>query len=102
MDLLGTIAPALAATSGRDDWISLIGVHPSLAPVPARQGINPFTKGPYLFKAPRDSARVMVADAEVGSIVWAEDESQMLVVWSTATERAQVASVAIDVASRLG
>ena len=102
MDSLGTILPTVGATTGRDEWISLIGVHPSLATVPDRQGINPFTKDPYLFKAPRDSARVLVAGTEVGNITWAEDELQLLVVWSVATATAQVTNVAIDIASKLG
>src|SRR5215471_360471 len=102
MDLLGTIEPKAGTTSGQDEWISLIGAHPSLASVPARLGINPFTKGPYLYKARPDTARVLVEGLAVGSIEWAQDESQRLVVWSDAAANVQVEDVAVDVASRLG
>jgi hypothetical protein len=102
MDLLGTIEPSAGATSGQNERITLIGTHPSLAPVPPRQGINPFTKGPCLYKARPDTARVLIEGREVGSIEWAQDESQLLVVWSDAATNAQVAKVAADVASQLG
>ena len=102
MDLLGTIEPPAAATSGRAEWITLIGAHPALAPVQPVQGINPFTKEPYLYKPRPDSARVLLEGSQVGSISWAEDGSQLLVVWSNVGVQARVAKVAADVASRLG
>ena len=102
MDTLGTIEPTVGVTSGRSEWIALIDTHPSLAPVPPRQGINPFTKGPYLYKAPRDSARILLKGLEVGSITWAEDESQRLLVWSRGGAQTFVAEIAGEVASTLG
>jgi len=85
MELLGTIEPTPGTSSGRNEWISLIGTHPALAPVPPRQGINPFTRGQVEFNPPPDSAQVMVKGSEVGRITWAEDESQLLVAWARAT-----------------
>ena len=102
MDLLGTIEPIAGTTFGRSEWISLIGAHPALAPVQPLLGINPFTKRPHLYKAPRDFARVLVEGSQVGSIAWAEDGSEVLVVWSAPAAGADVANVAADVASRLG
>ena len=102
MELLGTIEPTPGTSSGRNEWISLIGTHPALAPVPPRQGINPFTRGQVEFNPPPDSAQVMVKGSEVGRITWAEDESQLLVAWARAGSEPQVANVAADVAARLG
>jgi hypothetical protein len=102
MDLLGTIEPTAATSAGRNEWLTLVGTHPSLAPVPPRQGINPFTKEPMQYKAAPDTARVLVEGSEVGYFAWAEDDSQVLAVWSDAGAEKQVSAVASDVAARLG
>ena len=102
MDLLGTIEPTAGASAGRNEWLTLVGTHPSLAPVPPRQGINPFTKESMQYKAAPDTARVLVEGSQVGCFSWAEDNPQVLAVWSDTGAKAQVSAVAVDVAALLG
>jgi hypothetical protein len=100
--LLGTIEPRADAVSGKSDWIRLIGTHPELSPMQAREGINPFSRRPMLFKASPDAARVLLEQDPIGSIYWAMDDSRRLVVSAEAGFEARVLKVAHDVASRLG
>jgi hypothetical protein len=102
MELVGTIEPPAGAVSVMAEWITLIGMHPSLTTVPPQQGINPFTKGPFMFKARQDAARVLYEGARVGFIEWAQDDSQVLVVFSNTGVETVVTKIAVDVASRLG
>jgi hypothetical protein len=102
MELLGTIEPNNGATVSKSEWIALIAVHPSLAQSAPRQGINPFTKEPVMYKPAPDSARVMADGAAVGAMHWAMDDSRRLVVWSLPTTREHVMGIARDVASDLG
>lgn len=101
-DLLGTIEPGLDSAAGKDEWIALIGVHSALALYEPKQGINPFTKAPMLFKPHPDTARVVVEGTQVGSIHWAMDDSRRLVVWAEPAAKAGVVAIANEVASRLG
>jgi hypothetical protein len=55
-----------------------------------------------LYKAAPDCARLLAGGIEVGMIHWAEDGSQCLAVWAEIGAEAQVATVAEEVASRLG
>jgi hypothetical protein len=102
MDLLGTIEAADGATAGRNEWIALIGAHSSLAPVPPRRGINPFTKEPHNYAAAPDSARILLDGVEVGAIHWAQDQSNRLLVRSVAAVVTHVNLIAQEAASRLG
>jgi hypothetical protein len=102
MDLLGTIEPNHGVSADQHEWIVLIGVHSSLAPAVPKQGVNPFSKQPILFKPAPDYASVLLDGRKVGAIHWAMDGSHRLVVWSLAAARTHVADVAQDVASRLG
>ena len=102
MELVGTIERGSDVTMCQSEWIRLIGAHPELSPVPDREGINPFSKQPMLYKARPDTARVLVGAADVGLIHWADDGSSRLVVWSNAGSKDAVRRVARDVASRLG
>ena len=102
MKLLGAIEPGIVGTAGKPQWIWLIESHPQLSHVPDKQGVNPFTRRPMLYKAAPDCARVLAGGIEVGMIHWAEDASQSLIVWAVMGAEAQVATVADDVASRLG
>jgi hypothetical protein len=102
MDLLGTIEPTSDSSAGNSEWIALIGTHPSLAPIPPHQGINPFTKGQMQYKARPDSAQILVNGSKVGFITWAEDDSQLLVAWTNAGAEAQVANIAAEIAACLG
>src|SRR5882724_7668303 len=102
MKLLGAIEQGIDGTVGRSEWIQLIDSHPELSHVPDKQGINPFTKRPMLYKAAPDCARVLAGGIEVGMIYWSEDGSHCLTVWAVMGAEAQVATVAEEVASRLG
>jgi len=99
---IGTIEPDSGATFDRNGWIALIGAHSSLAAAQTRQGINPFTKEPHVYRPAPDYAGVLRDGAEVGAIHWAMDDSRRLAVWSMPGAEAQVIVVAQDVASRLG
>ena len=101
MELLGTIEPGHGASADQHEWIVLIGAHALLAPAAPKQGVNPFTKQPLLFKSGPDYASVLLDGSKVGAIHWAMDGSHRLVVWSLAAARTPVADVARDVASRL-
>jgi hypothetical protein len=102
MEFLGAIEPGIDGTAGKPEWVELIESHPQLSHAPDKQGINPFTRRPMLFKAAPDCARVLAGEIEVGMIHWAMDDSQRLAVWAEMGAEAQVATVAEEVASRLG
>jgi hypothetical protein len=103
MTSLGRIeASPEAAGIDQGRWIALIGSHRSLAPVPPRQGINPFTREQTEFRAPATSAIVSIEGTVVGSICWAMDGSPMLVVDARDESAEAVTSVADEVAIALG
>jgi len=102
MKLLGTFEQGLDGTVGKREWIQLIDSHPQLSHVPDKQGITPFTRRPMLYKAALDCARVLAGGIEVGMIHWAMDDSQLLFVCGAMGADEQVATVAEEVASRLG
>lgn len=102
MELIGTIVPDNGATARREAWIALIASHPSLARSAPRQGFNPFTRAPTIYRAAPDAARVLSDDSEVGAIHWAADDSCSLVVWSLPTDINRVTDIARDIASTLG
>jgi hypothetical protein len=101
-ELLGTIEPDNGAVAGRKEWIALIEAHPCLSPGQPRQGINPFTKEPVIYKPRADYAQVTVDGAKVGAIHWAMDESRRLILWSLPMARVQSIDIAQQVAARLG
>jgi hypothetical protein len=80
-------------------WIEMIHEHPSLEPVPPREGINPFTRKPTVYPAPADSARVVVGGKEVGSMEWAMDDSNMINVYG---DPEVVIPLAREIAEALG
>jgi hypothetical protein len=80
-------------------WVKLIGEHPNLKPVPPKWGINPFTREPWLYHAPGNSARVFVDEKVVGTMEWAPDESNCIVVLG---ERQAVTPLAHNIADLLG
>jgi hypothetical protein len=100
--VLGTIEPGAEATVGKPEWTCLIETHPQLSSPPAKEGINPFTKKPHLYRPNPTAAQVIIDGSPAGSIHWAMDDSRRLVVWSNAGAEQKVRSVATDVASRLG
>lgn len=102
MEPIGTIEPGIDVAIGKPDWIRLIDTHPQLSSVPARQGVNPFTRTPLLFEAKPDTARVLLEQRHIGQIYWAMDDSRCLIVSADTGFEDTVATIARDVASRLG
>jgi hypothetical protein len=103
MEYIGLIKwPNGPSEVDRQRWLELIDTHGSLAHVPPRSGINPFTRKPTLAHAPRSTAIVLIDSVEVGSIGWSEDESPALVVNAKEGANEQVCRIAEDVATRLG
>jgi hypothetical protein len=80
-------------------WIELIREYPNLDPVPPREGTNPFTRKPMVIYPRADIARVVVAGKDVGTMSWAEDESNLINVFG---EPEVVVPLACDIARLLG
>jgi hypothetical protein len=83
----------------REQWIDLIVAHPNLVRFKDREGINPFTRAPMIFRGHTDNAHVIVDGAEVGTMSWAQDGSHKIVVDGNAE---LVEPLALEVAARLG
>jgi hypothetical protein len=96
MDFLGSITAAPGIDLGR--WLQLIESHPKLAAFPSREGINPFTKGPYTYRAHPGDAHVVVNGEKVGAMTWAQDGTNRIDVEGTT---GLVEPVAIEVAAEL-
>lgn len=81
-------------------WETLKKNHPNLvAPTPkTKRGINPFTRGPMVIKIIPDAMRVVVDDEEVGSMMWALDDSPCI----TFDGDERVIPVAEKIAAKLG
>ncbi len=86
----------------RAAWVALISAHHCLAPVPARPGVNPFTREPMVFRAPDTEAIVCIGGAEVGFIGWAMDGSPMLIVRADDRSVERVVAMAQEIATALG
>ena len=99
---LGNIEPVPESRSGRADWVALINAHPRLSPFVPIEGINPFTKQPLVFRAPVDVARVMSGDTEIGQMIWAQDGSGHIIIWAKLADQADVESVSVEIAEKLG
>ena len=99
-DLIGEILrEADPPGISKECWIDLIREHPNLAPGLPREGINPFTKERTVIHPRPDVARVLVGGDEVGSMSWAEDDSNLISVFG---EPQAVVPLAIEIAKVLG
>jgi hypothetical protein len=85
MDFIGEILsePARPVIE-KQRWIDLIREHPNLDCVLPREGINPFTRKPMVIRARPDEARIVVDSKDVGSMSWAEDDSNLINVFGEA------------------
>jgi hypothetical protein len=82
-------------------WIELIGQHASLSVMPARQGLNPFTREPMLFHS-KDVALVTADGKKLGAMDWAPDDSHQVSVWiEDGVDADALEAIAADVAVRL-
>ena len=77
-------------------WIQLIARHQNLVACPSREGINPFTKGPFTYRAHPGDAHVVVNGETVGTMTWAQDGTNRIDVQGTP---GLVEPVAIEVAA---
>ena len=83
----------------RQSWIDLIREHPNLDPPRPCEGINPFTKKPMVIQPRTDVARVIIGAKEVGSMSWAEDDSNLINVFGDSSD---VVPLAQEIARTLG
>jgi hypothetical protein len=83
----------------RELWIDLIRAHTNLECVPPIEGINPFTRATFVYRSPPDSARVIIAGEEMGTMIWAEDGSNRINVFG---EPQPVIPLAREIAETLG
>jgi hypothetical protein len=102
MELVGVICAAVDPPGiDRDRWLALIALDSRLSPVPPREGINPFTRKPTIFRAPPETARVHLDGEEAGGIEWSQSETHELLVFSTSSAAQAVAAVAGELAVKL-
>jgi hypothetical protein len=83
----------------RQQWIDLIREHPSLVAPKPREAINPFTRERITIPPRSDVAHVVVDGKTVGSMSWAEDDSNLINAFG---QSRSVVPVAYDVAKSLG
>lgn len=100
MDFVGVIAAASDPPGiDRQRWIDTIPKHPALASVPPGRRINPFTGQPQEFPANPATARIVIEGKDVGMMGWAQDESNVIIVYGPAD---LVRTVANEIAGLLG
>jgi hypothetical protein len=98
--ILGSItSPPDPPGIDREQWTGLVVAHPNLARFKDREGVNPFTRKPMIFRAGDDSAHVIVDGVEVGTMSWAQDGSHQV---SVEGDAELVEPVAVEVAFKLG
>lgn len=95
---IGEIKPEGGSQIHKKDWIELIANHPALSTIPPKEGVNPFTREPTKFFAPSTHAQVLIADESVGSITWAEDDSDSLNVSALPDHESHVSDIATEIA----
>jgi len=98
MEMIGVIR-ANPLGIDRNRWVALIQVHTNLTPVKPREGINPFTKKPTLFRAPQDSAVIVAGSKEIGSMSWNMAGVNEI---NVSGDKVVVEPIARDVAEKLG
>jgi len=99
MNWLGIASLPGAPAIDLQKWTDLIAKHPSLVRFADREGVNPFTKAPMIFRAHPGNAHVVVDGATVGAMTWVEDGPDQIGVEGVA---ALVEPLAREVASLLG
>jgi hypothetical protein len=97
------VPPSTRSPLSEAEWASLIQAHPRLTFPDVRRGINPFTKEPMVLPPRRDLGVVVHEGAPIGTIEWAQDGSQqLLLVRAEPPAPAALLEVARDVAEQLG
>lgn len=85
-------------------WISLITEHPSLASIPSREGVNPFTGEETVFHPPPTSAQILEKGQRIGTFEWVEGDGNpgLLVSNDSGELTAKLMEIVNDVAKRIG
>jgi hypothetical protein len=78
MKIEGTFRPAGAVAFDRATWCNLIDKRPELRRPAPREGINPFTKKPTMFRPPDDAAEVLLDGSVIGSAHWSMSEEPLV------------------------
>lgn len=97
--LPGANQPAITGAA----WESLVQARADPASPEVRRGINPFTKKPTELPPRRYAGfRVVEAGKEIGSIEWAQDGSNMLLVRLEDDHEAASEALVTDLAANVG
>ncbi len=98
---LGHIEPIEGQIFTRDWWEGEIVKDKELCLSIAREGINPFTREPMVYEPNPSTAIVYDQSTKIGSIEWAQDGSDVLIVWAEKGHESSMRSWTEGLATRL-
>src|SRR3954454_20398513 len=78
MKIEGSIHPAAGVTFDKAAWCELIDKRPELRRPAPREGINPFTKKPHVFRPRHDAAEVLLNGNVIGDASWSQSEEPLV------------------------
>jgi hypothetical protein len=78
MEIRGSIRPAGTAPFDKAVWCEFIQKRPELRSPAPREGINPFTKKPVLFRSRKDEAEIMLNGVVIGGADWSQSEEPLI------------------------
>ena len=78
MKIEGSIQPAGGVTFDKAAWCELIDKRPELRHPAPREGINPFTKKPHVYRPPDDAAEVLLNGNVIGNASWSQSEGPLV------------------------
>jgi hypothetical protein len=78
MKIEGSIQPAGAVTFDKAAWCEFIGRRPELRRPGPREGINPFTKKPQVYRPRNDAAEILLNGNVIGSASWSQSEESLV------------------------
>ena len=100
---IGDLVPDGEPNFTQQDWMQFVQAHPQLRVPSPKEGIDPFTRQPMMFRAHPDTGVVSINGSDVGMIHWSLDESlRILVVWAEQGAEAQVTQFAREIAASIG
>ena len=80
MKIEGSIKPAGGTTFDKAAWCELIDRRSELRRPAPREGINPFTKEPHVYRPPYDAAEVLLNGNVIGDASWSQSEEPFVYV----------------------
>ena len=98
---IGTIESNVDKSICYQKWVDLVEQLDFLRSMEPRVGINPFTGKEVEFKPRKDIGLVYKGSDKVGSLDWAQDESNVLVVEAFESEVDYVIEIAEKVAEKI-